>query len=100
MFTRMVVALVLLTGWSSSAPPVLAPHGLRLYPNPVQDYLFFEQEGGLVRQIEIYDLLGSLVLRQVKPPNPLDVSALKPGSYFLKIQTFDGRLSQGGIVKM
>ena len=68
-----------------------------VYPNPAGDYLMLETCGETITGIEVYDSWGTLVLaRQGLPTHRLDVSALKPGAYFLRIVRSDTRF---GVVK-
>lgn len=51
------------------------------YPNPAQDLLYFTKEAA----IQLYDIRSVLLLNQkVTPLNPVDISSLKAGVYFIK----------------
>ena len=59
-----------------------------VYPNPAQDILRVESEGFAILSVNVYNLLGDLVLDSSNFTNDqLNVSSLSKGTYFLKIQT-------------
>lgn len=68
---------------------------LKMYPNPVKDYLTVALENKtVIRAYEIYDLTG----RKVKvisrtDKNTVEVSALPSGLYFLKVKTDTGEFT-------
>lgn len=61
-------------------------HPIKVYPNPVKDKFYIEQDNGstAMNWVKIYDIQGKLQL-SVKTTNDaeIDVSFLKPGIYFL-----------------
>ena len=56
-----------------------------LYPNPVKDILNITLND--VRNIEIYDLLGKMMLSETNPDSKINVSSLPQGIYIVKIIT-------------
>lgn len=65
--------------------------GLNMYPNPVNNgVLYITSASGEAKAITIYDLLGRQVLNGNTVNNSINISALKTGSYFVKI-TEDGK---------
>lgn len=54
----------------------------QIYPNPVTDVLIFEGKGP-TSTLNIYDATGSMIMTKNLNDDQLDVSALKPGVYFL-----------------
>lgn len=56
-----------------------------LYPNPVEDILNITLND--VRNIEIYDLLGKMMLSETNPDSKINVSLLPQGIYIVKIIT-------------
>jgi hypothetical protein len=56
-----------------------------LYPNPVEDILNITLND--VRNIEIYDLLGKMMLSETNPDSKINVSSLPQGIYIVKIIT-------------
>ena len=64
---------------------------VKYYPNPAQDYLHIESELENVKRISIMDLTGKLSADHLIETNnqlyKLDISQIKSGFYFLKIET-------------
>lgn len=74
---------------------------LKVFPNPTGDYLMVETGGAAVRTISVYDASGKQVLaRRASAPAVLDVSILKPGSYFLRVECANGSWRGAKFVKM
>lgn len=62
-----------------------------LYPNPAKDVLNIQSKNSLaIQSIEIYNLLGQVVLAVPNSSNTIDVSNLKTGTYFVKVNTEKG----------
>lgn len=61
-------------------------NSFKLYPNPVNDVLNIESVSTLER-VEVYNTLGQLVIKntEVKQNYSIDMTALKPGVYFIKV---------------
>lgn len=58
----------------------------RVYPNPFNNYIFFEGFADTDYTIKLYDNLGKTLLNTShKPALPLNLSGLKQGLYFLQI---------------
>lgn len=66
---------------------------VKLYPNPVGDYLQWEAPASLMRQgpIDLFSTDGRLVSR-IDRDFPIDVSSLVPGTYYLRMLTNEGVL--------
>ena len=65
------------------------------YPNPVQNILNINNTSSSpITSIEVYDLLGKLVLLEKSNTNQLNVSHLKSGIFFIKIETKQGVLTK------
>ncbi|MCL2683146.1 MAG: FG-GAP-like repeat-containing protein [Bacteroidales bacterium] len=60
---------------------------LRIYPNPVQDFLFIQSEENYQMRCEISDIQGRVVrpLQTIKNGEGIDVTMLTSGAYVLKI---------------
>jgi len=56
-------------------------HQISLYPNPVRDYLYFDEN---VKEISIYDLSGKLVFTQIELINKINLNFLPKGNYMIK----------------
>ncbi len=86
-----------------SSSPMKA--GIKIYPNPVGDKLTIGNGQLAINAILIYNVLGEKVLAVgLRTPNSLlntelDVRALSPGIYFLKMQTNDGDFISAKVVK-
>lgn len=59
-----------------------------IYPNPSQDHIKFELDES-INFVDIYDISGKLILRHFES-NSVNVSHLKKGSYFVKLNTDKG----------
>jgi hypothetical protein len=65
------------------------------YPNPVQDILTIGNTGTHeITSIKLYDDLGRLVLKEKGNVNQLDISHLKSGVLFVKIETTEGETTK------
>ncbi len=72
----------------------------QFYPNPVTNgTIYFANQTNQQKQIEIYDMVGRKVLGKNTPLNNIDVSALNPGVYSIKVQTNDNITSSKLVVK-
>lgn len=70
-----------------------ASEAIGLHPNPVKDMLRLEIKNTIeVNVLKIYNILGQLVMDvpHAKTIRSVDVSALKSGNYFLKIDSNQG----------
>ena len=64
---------------------------IRLYPNPVQNVLYLENNSGYtLNTLKVYDVLGRLVLEENNPTKQLDVSSLASGLLFVHMDTDSG----------
>jgi|GEM_PF-1818496 len=64
---------------------------LKIYPNPVKDYLRFTIYDLRINKIEILDLAGKTIVNlKSSIVNQINVANLPSGVYFLKIQTDNG----------
>nr|WP_315156945.1 T9SS type A sorting domain-containing protein [uncultured Flavobacterium sp.] len=60
--------------------------GLSLYPNPVSNgKVYISTKEDLEKEITIFDVLGKKVLQTQLSSRELNVSALSPGVYIIKI---------------
>ena len=60
----------------------------RLYPNPATDNVTVESAGGVISSVELYDVMGRLLLRRENvgaSSCTFDVNILKSGYYFVRI---------------
>ncbi|NHN24472.1 T9SS type A sorting domain-containing protein [Flavobacterium jejuense] len=62
-----------------------------LYPNPVKDVLHFNSKENLeIQSVEIYNMLGQIVISVPNASKSIDVSSLTNGDYFVKVNTEKG----------
>lgn len=68
-----------------------------IYPNPVNDYLIIEQPGLGLRNIEIVDLNGKVIISSVssEPKTRIETSSLTTGLYIVKIKMRNSILTKG-----
>ena len=65
-----------------------------LFPNPAKEVLRLQAKNSFaIQSIEIYNVVGQLVLALPNAGTTLDVSSLESGSYFIKINTDNGSTS-------
>ncbi|TNE56054.1 MAG: T9SS type A sorting domain-containing protein, partial [Bacteroidetes bacterium] len=75
---------------------------VRIYPNPGKEKLFFEFEQKDQYQLQITNLLGQVVQRAVleQHQNPVNIHALREGSYIYQITDSQGRTKTGKFIKI
>lgn len=62
-----------------------------IFPNPAKEVLNIQSNNNLeINSIEIYNLLGQVVLVVPTSSTAIDVSSLKTGTYFIKVNTNNG----------
>lgn len=61
--------------------------GLKIYPNPANDFLTIESNGLNISNIDIFDSYGRLVWRQEYPSKNINISTLSNGTYFIRIES-------------
>ena len=60
--------------------------GLKIFPNPVSSgYVTLKTSIGGIKNVELFDLNGKIVLKTSIKTNNLNVSAINPGVYFIKL---------------
>ncbi|NJW53022.1 T9SS type A sorting domain-containing protein [Salinimicrobium oceani] len=61
--------------------------GLSIYPNPASGQkVYINTREGKPKKVEIYNVLGNAILSAQLIGNELNISALEPGVYIMKIQ--------------
>lgn len=64
---------------------------ISVFPNPLKDVLnILSQNDNPIHNVQVYDILGRLVLEEKDDFNQVDVSNLDSGVLFVKIQTTEG----------
>ena len=56
-----------------------------MFPNPANDYLNFATNSNEKIDVQIFDMLGKSVLRLENARNPVNISELNSGVYFVHI---------------
>lgn len=77
----------------------LAENYFQVYPNPATDELKIQSEKFKIESFEIFDLPGQCIFSQQlkansQKPFVINISILKPGIYFLKVQTPSGTVAK------
>jgi len=73
----------------TEAPNKSKPYSF--FPNPVKDQLSFRfDDGTKPESVELYNLAGSLVAKQCKGLETIDMSAMSSGVYVLRVTMKDG----------
>ncbi|MDT0643428.1 T9SS type A sorting domain-containing protein [Zunongwangia sp. F363] len=74
--------------------------GLSIYPNPVTGgKVYISTTRNLEKEIEIYNVLGKPVKKLRLRGKELDVSALTPGIYILKIEEQNSKATRKLVIK-
>ena len=74
--------------------------GLSFYPNPVSNgKIYITSKSSLDKDITIFDVLGKKVLQVSLTSRELNIAALSPGVYFIKIHEGDASATRKLIVK-
>lgn len=68
----------------------LATGNVKIYPNPAHSELYISIDDQQTSEIEIYNMLGSLVIKKkIAQTEKIDISSLSPGTYILKVKSKD-----------
>lgn len=74
--------------------------GLNVYPNPATNgKLYISSKNELTKEVVIFDVLGKKVLQTVISSKELNISALTPGVYIIKINEAEFTATRKLIVK-
>lgn len=68
-----------------------------LYPNPVMNELHFTLIDELPKKVQVVDLTGKVLVKPIQASS-INVSDLKPGTYWLRIE-INGRIEQQAFIK-
>ena len=72
---------------------VFLDYQITLYPNPAQSMIYIQNKSSYnINTIQLYDVLGRLVLQENKPIGQLDISSLANGLLFVHMDTDGGVL--------
>jgi DNA-binding beta-propeller fold protein YncE len=79
------IGRILRISFNTTSLDLISDESIRLYPNPVVDFVHVETVGDL-HDIEIYDLAGRLLVsREISPGQALDLRSLPAGVYHAKV---------------
>lgn len=74
--------------------------GFSFYPNPVTNgKIYITTKADKSKEIEIFDVLGYVVLQTVLNEKELSVSNLSPGVYIIKVKEGDATVTRKLIIK-
>ena len=63
---------------------IVSNESFKLYPNPVEDYLYIQSSDTTIKNIDIYNILGKKIY-STSSENRLDMSSYSAGIYFIKV---------------
>ena len=63
---------------------------VKMFPNPASQYFSVAVDIGTVLQVEVYDMLGRLVVLRETAFNEIPVSEVDPGLYHVRVKTTHG----------
>jgi hypothetical protein len=73
--------------------------GVIIYPNPAQEFLFFEKRENQEIDVTIYDLNGRMVISESTEEGRMNIDGLTHGVYYLVARKSDGEEFRMKIVK-
>jgi Secretion system C-terminal sorting domain len=71
--------------------------GLKVYPNPAKDVLYISSDNNTTKQVEVYDVLGKVVLNTKATNAPINIASLNRGVYVVKV-TEEGKTATRKLV--
>jgi thiol-disulfide isomerase/thioredoxin len=84
----------------SDVDHVVSDNGLKMYPNPVENRLYFGSDDTLDNlNVTISDVSGKIVFEAIITDQAVDVTSLSTGLYFMNVLTPKGRIT-GKFVKI
>ncbi len=90
----------LFTGFASAQDNKQTIDGLSVYPNPVSNgKIYITSKSGENKDISIFDVLGKLVLQTALSSKELNILALSPGVYIIKIRESEATATRKLIIK-
>ena len=106
---KIVILMLFLLSYSSyaqegkattAATNTNAIEGLNFYPNPVNNgKIYVTSKSGLDKEVNIFDVLGKLVLQTTMTTKELNISSLSPGVYIIKFKEGEATTTRKLIVK-
>lgn len=98
----LLLCLLPLIGSAQETKPKGEPtiEGLSFYPNPVSTgKLYITTKNSLTKEISIFDVLGKEVLNTTISSKELNVSAINPGIYIIKIKEGEATATRKLVIK-
>lgn len=96
---------------SFQANPTVSCHGIKthipdmknlstisIYPNPTNSDVFIEIEGDVIKEVNVYDLLGKIVVHDINNSNLISLSHLVKGNYLINITTKSNQIFRKKII--
>jgi hypothetical protein len=74
-------------------------HNTIIYPNPSTETLTVVQENQVQKYLELYDSNGELISNTIRPNEPVDISNLPNGMYFIKTPLKSGFVFEKFIIR-
>jgi len=99
--TQNVVITQIAPGGTLSVPATSNPGSLAIHPNPASTTLRIALPESTPANVSLYTLQGESVLQKagITSASDLDVSAVKPGIYILKVSTADGTVEKRIVIQ-
>jgi N-acetylneuraminic acid mutarotase len=101
-FNPLLVKNGSLITYSAFPDQMMAP-ALKVFPNPATSKVYVNIPGGItVKSINIYNVSGEIIRQDIQMLNatdPIDISNIEPGVYFVTVITNDGTLVNGKFIK-
>lgn len=72
---------------------------LSVYPNPAQNQLTINSNGKTIEFLQLYSILGEMVLESHLPNSQIDLTGIQNGIYFLVVKTNEGILKKKIVVR-
>lgn len=87
-------------GKSASGVQENTIEGISFYPNPVSSgKIYITSKNNEDKQVTIFDILGKKVLQTLLTSRELNIAALSPGVYIIKIEEGDASATRKLIVR-
>ena len=90
----------LFTGFAFAQDSKQQIDGLNLFPNPVSNgKIYITSKSGENKDVTIFDVLGKMVFQAILSTKELNITALLPGVYIIKIRENEATATRKLIIK-
>ena len=90
----------LFTGLAFSQDSKQQIDGLNLFPNPVSNgKIYITSKSGENKDVTIFDVLGKMVFQSILSTKELNIAALLPGVYIIKVRENEATATRKLIIK-